>query len=216
MRDRTELLEAALDNMPDGVALVDIDGQVAFWNRAAAAITGHAGADLLGRPVREALETLIVGGGLQWVSRTDTERSSGRGSLVHVRHRLGHDLATLTRVLVLRDGLGERIGTAALFHPAERLDALPHGDCDESSSAEASQSEVENMLELEFAECARGCTPLGVLWITVDQAHELRKTHGLMRLRRDARDGGACACQRTPARRAGGTLGRRRVSGHLA
>jgi chemotaxis protein MotA len=178
MRDRTELLEAALDNMPDGVALVDIDGQVAFWNRAAAAITGHAGADLLGRPVREALETLIVGGGLQWVSRTDTERSSGRGSLVHVRHRLGHDLATLTRVLVLRDGLGERIGTAALFHPAERLDALPHGDFDESSSAEASQSEVENMLELEFAECARGCTPLGVLWITVDQAHELRKTHG--------------------------------------
>jgi diguanylate cyclase (GGDEF)-like protein/PAS domain S-box-containing protein len=178
MRDRTELLEAALDSLPDGVALVDIDGQVAYWNRAAAAITGHASADLLGRPVREALETLIVGGGLQWISQADAQRSAGRGTLVHVRHRLGHDLATLTRVLVLRDSLGERIGTAALFHPAERLDALPHGDCDESSSAEASQTEVESRLEQEFAECARGGMPFGVLWITVDQARELRKTHG--------------------------------------
>jgi PAS domain S-box-containing protein/diguanylate cyclase (GGDEF)-like protein len=178
MTDRTDLLEAALDSLPDGVGLVDEDGQIAFWNRAAAAITGYAGPELVGRPVHEALETLIVGGARQWTSQTDKESAPGRGSLVHVRHRLGHEVPAMTRVLVLRDGLGGRIGTAAVFHSTERLDALPHGDAGDTAGMEASQSEFEDRLEAEFEDFAQGRLPFGVLWITVDQAHELRKTHG--------------------------------------
>ena len=43
MTDRTELLEAALDSLPDGIVLASQEGQVMFWNRAAEAITGHSG-----------------------------------------------------------------------------------------------------------------------------------------------------------------------------
>jgi len=42
MSDRTELLEAALDSLPEGVALADLEGRVAFWNHAAHAITDTA------------------------------------------------------------------------------------------------------------------------------------------------------------------------------
>jgi PAS domain S-box-containing protein len=59
MADRSELLESALDCFPDGIALLDASSLVAVWNRAAEAITGYGGANLLGRPVPEAMEPLL-------------------------------------------------------------------------------------------------------------------------------------------------------------
>ena len=56
MIDRAELLEAALDSRPDGIALLGIEGEVMFWNRAAEAITGYSSLDLLSRPVPSFLE----------------------------------------------------------------------------------------------------------------------------------------------------------------
>ena len=183
MSDRLELLEAALDSLPDGFALMNSDASVAFWNRAAEAITGYAGADLLGRPAREALEAIVVGGVRQWTSQTNAQPGQpdsrdGHGSLVHLHHRLGHELPAMVRVLVLRDGLGARIGTAALFHPAERLDALPHGDGGDAPELETNRARLQDRLEAEFEDSSRGQLALGVLWITVDQGESMHKTHG--------------------------------------
>ena len=178
MVDRAQLLEAALGCLPEGIALADMEGRVAFWSRAAEAITGYTGAEVLGAPVRDALEKLVVGGVRQWTTLTDTEANSGRGSLVEVRHKLGHTLPAMARILVLRDGLGGRIGTGVVFHPAESLDALPHGECGEGIGVEASQADLEDRLTAEFDDISRGQLPFGTLWITVDQSHELRKTHG--------------------------------------
>ncbi len=44
MSNRTELFEVALDSLPEGVALLDAEGGVAFWSRTAEAITGFAAA----------------------------------------------------------------------------------------------------------------------------------------------------------------------------
>jgi len=178
MSDRSELVEAALDSLPHGICLVGNEDRVMFWNRAAEAITGHGAAGLLGRLAPEVLDLLVVGGRQVWMIRTDTEAMPDRGSLVHVHHKLGHDVPVLVRVLVLRDGLGGRLGSAVVFHPTESLDALPRGDCGESSGVEESQADLEERIEEVFEDFTRAAVPLGVLWITVDQAHELRKTHG--------------------------------------
>lgn len=178
MSDRTELLEAALDSLPHGVAVADREGHLAFWNRAAETLTGYSGADLVGRPVRYVLETLLPGGTFQWTEQTGAETAPGRGSLLHVQHRQGHEIPAMVRVLVLRNALGGRIGLAAILYSAERHDALPHGDWHEGNAADAGETEFEERLETEFAECARSHLPLGVLWITVDQASALRRTHG--------------------------------------
>lgn len=178
MIDRTELLEAALDSLTEGIVLAGPERRLVFWNLAAEAITGHAGAELLGRPVHEALESLVVGGARQWTSQIQGGVAPGRGLLIHLRHRLGHDLPVMVRVLPLRDGLGGSVGTAAVFHPAESLDALPVGECGEGAGVEASQESLQDRLQTEFEDFLRGQLPFGVLWITVDQAHDLRKTHG--------------------------------------
>jgi diguanylate cyclase (GGDEF)-like protein/PAS domain S-box-containing protein len=177
--DRTELLESALDALPDGIALFGMEGEVVFWNRAAEAITGYPGMDLLGQSVPETLKLLEPEGLRRGDLLTDAEPQTSRGTMVRARHKLGHEVQTIARILALRDGFGKRIGRAVIFHPAESLDALPHGDSGEDISVEASQADLEERLQIEFEDFARGGVPFGVLWISVDQAHEMRKTHGL-------------------------------------
>jgi diguanylate cyclase (GGDEF)-like protein/PAS domain S-box-containing protein len=177
MTDRTELVEAALDSLPNGIALLGTDCEIVFWNRAAEAITGHASVDLLARPAPEALEPLLCAA-RDGNREEDAATETGHGVPVLARHKLGHDVRAIARSLILRDGMGRRIGTAVVFHPAESLDALPRGDCGEGSGVEKSQTDLEERIEEEFEDFTRAGVPFGVLWITVDQAHQLRKTHG--------------------------------------
>jgi diguanylate cyclase (GGDEF)-like protein/PAS domain S-box-containing protein len=178
MTDRTELLEAALNTHPEGLALLDEEDNIVFWNRAAEAITGHAGVDLVGRPVPEKLKPLLERYTPPMDAETDSDPRSERGYPVHARHKLGHDVPAMARILALRDGMGGHIGAVIVFHPTESLDALPHGETGEDEGVKVSQADLKERLEAEFEDFARGGETFGVLWITVDQAHDLRKTHG--------------------------------------
>ena len=88
----------------------------------------------MGHRARATLDALVVGGVQHWIRLTDAEKAAGRGSLVQMRHKVGHEVPVMARVLVLRDGLGARIGTGVVFHPAESIDALPHGELGEDSN----------------------------------------------------------------------------------
>ncbi len=171
--ERSELLEAMLDSLPDGVVIQGPEGVPVCWNRAAEAISGYAAIDLLGRPVPESLDSFLG-------EEAAAEAALGHGHKTHMRlrHKQGHEVPLLGTYLILRDGLGGRIGSAVLFHPARSLDALPHGDTGDDSSVAASQQELEDRLTQKFEDFINGGEPLGVLWIAVDQAHDLRKTHG--------------------------------------
>ena len=177
MGDRIELVEAALDILPHGIALLDEGGCIVFWNRAAESITGHATMDLLARPVPETLEPLLCDA-LDESPEEDAVPETAHGVPARVRHKLGHDVPAIARTLVLRDGMGRRMGTAVVFHPAESLDALPRGECGEGSGVEKSQADLEDRIEEVFEDFTRAGVPFGILWITADQAHELRRTHG--------------------------------------
>jgi diguanylate cyclase (GGDEF)-like protein/PAS domain S-box-containing protein len=168
-----ELLEAAFDAVPEGVALVGLEGEVVLWNQAAQGITGYTAIDVLSRPIPEGLEALFEE---ELVDRGTAGAS--RRTLVRARHKLGHEVPVIARFLELRDELGERIGGVALFHPAESLDALPHGESCNASSDEA-RGDFEERLQTEFDDFKRGGAPFSVLWIGVDQAEDLRKTHGV-------------------------------------
>jgi diguanylate cyclase (GGDEF)-like protein/PAS domain S-box-containing protein len=175
--ERIELLEAALDSLPDGLAVLGRGGETVCWNQAAEAITGFAAIDLLGRPAPEALKPLLDGAPAAETAAEDMG-GVGRWRMLQLRHKLGHAAPVIGLELTLRDGLGSRIGRAVLFHPAERLDALPHGEAGDSRVVAASQQELEEQLRQKFEDFLDGGSPFGVLWIGVDQASELRRTHG--------------------------------------
>jgi diguanylate cyclase (GGDEF)-like protein len=173
MADRAELVEAALEVYREGLALLDSEDRVVFWNRVAETITGYSGAQVLGRPMPGPLEGLTTCP----ISEPDAGLQTP-GTVVHAQHQRGYDLPAVVRRVVLRDGLGERIGMAAVFHCAEQNAALPHGATSDGVEIKQSQADLEERLETEYQASVRGGAPLGVLWITVDQAHELRGTHG--------------------------------------
>ncbi len=177
MADRAELVEAALEVYPEGVALLDAEERVVFWNRAAETLTGYPCAQVLGKAIPGPLEPLTDCPFFE----AELKPCSGpqvRGTVVHAQHLRGHDVTAMARRVVLRDEVGRRIGTAAVFHPAEHNAELPHGETCEGSEVKASQTAVKERLGVAYGAFASEGAPLGVLWITVDQAHELRRTHG--------------------------------------
>ena len=178
MSERAELLEAALDAIPDGVGLMGENCQLVFWNHAAQAITGYASIDLMGRPAPEPLKMLLDPVSVNADDEGRHRHESAHGAMVHMQHKLGHSVSAMARYLVLRDDLGHRIGIAVLFHPAECLDAVPHGETGSNENIESSQEDLKDRLESLFEDFSQGGPVFGVLWISVDQAHELRKTHG--------------------------------------
>jgi diguanylate cyclase (GGDEF)-like protein/PAS domain S-box-containing protein len=182
MIDRTELMESALDSLPEGVALLGMEGEVLFWNQAAEAITGYANVDVLSRPVPDALEPLLPDGDGNLEPAGGPQHfagpARGRGARVHALHKLGHLIHVIERTMVLRDGMGERIGKAIVFHPADSLDALPRGEAAESRDDTAGRTDLEVRLQAQFEDFVQGGQSFGVMWITVDQAQVLRKTHG--------------------------------------
>jgi diguanylate cyclase (GGDEF)-like protein len=190
MADRAELLEATLESFPEGVALLGENYHVMFWNEAARMITGYAAVEMIGRPLPETLKPLLEGScpagdaepGVCMLGTnsafSDASHEIGRGFIVHARHKLDRNVSAMARLLVLRDGLGQRIGTAVMFHSTECLEALPHGEAGEDAAVEASQEDLKGRLESLFVDFSQGGVHFGVLWITVDQAHDLRKTHG--------------------------------------
>lgn len=171
MPDRAELVEAALDVYPEGLALVDAGGRILVWNPAAERLTGYAGAQVVGRALPGEMEALKTS------SSADEGSAHPRGVLVYVKHMRGHDVPMIARRVALRDGLGTRIGTAVSFHAADATQ-LPKGEAGEDSLVRASQSEMRKRLEADFEAFVEEEIPLGVLWMVVDQAADLRKTHG--------------------------------------
>jgi len=177
--DRMELLEAALDSLPDGVGLMCREGNVIFWNQAAEGITGFAAIELLGHEMPEGLEPLLGYG-----SGTENREPPGalpenHRSVQQARHRFGHMVPVIASTLVLSNGLGERIGSAVLFHPIESRDALPQSESSDASGAKGARADLLERLQIEYDDFRRGGAPLGILRIHVDQAPELRKTHGV-------------------------------------
>src|SRR5215469_861308 len=117
MADRGELIEAALEVYPEGLALLDAEDRVVFWNRAAEQMTGFSGGEVIGRCLPDALEPLAAGRDSEMHPVPRNGPQPGRGALVHAQHKGGRDVPAIARRVILRDGLGARIGTAAVFHP---------------------------------------------------------------------------------------------------
>jgi diguanylate cyclase (GGDEF)-like protein len=84
----------------------------------------------------------------------------------------------MLRKVPLKDALGGTLGAALLFHPVEELDALPHGENLDETAFGRSQEEIEERLDEAFHEWKTACVPFGLLWITIDQAAQMRRTHG--------------------------------------
>jgi diguanylate cyclase (GGDEF)-like protein len=209
MTDRVEMLEATLDLVGGGIAILDDQSNVIFWNNAATALTGYRAQDVISRPCPQHLYSVdeehrgrVTSGtvlshqnapkhlsGLPFYAPIacledpieDSEENCNTlqcPTLVSLTHRLGHSVPGMLRKASLHNSLGELAGTALLFYPVDEVDTLPHGEFGEGADIERSQAEMEDRLDAAHHQWTTTRMPYGLLWITIDQAQTLRKTHG--------------------------------------
>ncbi len=206
MRDCVTLLEATFELMEEGIAVLDPQSNVAHWNNMAAELTGYSAADVVGRKCPEDLfhlnqehqdqvaasvlarrraraQGIRMHAGFFSRPQADPEKSAekqmpARPTLVSIRHKLGHSVPGMLHKAALQDADGEDIGEALLFYPVEEIAALPHGESDEGTDIEAGQAEMEDRLAAAYHQWLTSGLAMSVLWILVDQARTLRKTHG--------------------------------------
>jgi diguanylate cyclase (GGDEF)-like protein/PAS domain S-box-containing protein len=201
-----ELLDAALGALEEGMAVLDEESHVVAWNPAATAITGYQSAERLARglPVGfyeiDAHSQAMPGSGSNGLENLNQGVGEMGGMerpvLVKLRHSQGHVLPVMLRRSPLRDALGRRFGMLMRFHPVEEIDTLPHGALDEDGGldphVEHSLSNMEGRLDEAWQEWIASRAPFGLLWIMVDQAATLRRTHG-----RDASEAMLAIVERT-------------------
>ena len=188
MCDRLEMLEATLNVMDEGVAILDEHEGVLFWNKAAAALTGYQAEELLGQrcpthlyQVDEEHRSIVDPDDTcrRALPESDPETDLlQRPTLVSMNHKFGYSLPGMLRKVILRNSSGTPPGAALLFYPVEQADALPHGECGEGRDIERSQADMEDRLDAAYHQWITRRMSFGLLWITVDQAESLRKTHG--------------------------------------
>jgi diguanylate cyclase (GGDEF)-like protein len=206
MTNRVEMLEAALDLVDGGVAILDDQGNVVFWNKSAANLTGYLAQDLTCRPCPEGLYHIgekhhgrmgsPAEAGIQSARNSaddlhavaliedtperedEIDNSAQSSTFVSMIHRLGHSVPVMLRKAMLRNCFGKSTGAVLLFYPVEEVDTLPHGDLGEGADIERSQADMEDRLDAAHHQWITARMPFGLLWITVDQAQSLRRTHG--------------------------------------
>ena len=194
--------------LEEGIAVLDGQSYVAHWNSMAAELTGYSAAEVVGRKCPGDLFQLDqkhqdrvaasvqarrkaraqgarMHAGFFTQPAVDLENSaekqaSGRPALVSIHHKLGHSVPGMLHKAVLHDADGSDIGEALMFYPVEESDALPHGDSDgdDVEGIEAGQAEMEDRLAASYHQWISSGLPMSILWIRIDQARNLRRTHG--------------------------------------
>jgi len=132
MSDRIEMLEATLDLMDGGVAILDDRSYVLFWNDAAATLTGYLAREVLSQPCPE---------GLYHVDEAHQGRA-GAGS-PECRQREPAD--TASQFSSLRAGHAERIALLEVPYEGEKAD----GDSLERPTLVA----ISHRLATRFRQC---------------------------------------------------------------
>jgi diguanylate cyclase (GGDEF)-like protein/PAS domain S-box-containing protein len=177
-----ELLDAALNALEEGFVVLDSDAHVVAWNPAATKITGFQRGEMLGRPLPDGFYEIDLTAANSEEETSFRIDKPERPVAVQLRHHQGHALPAMMRLTPLRDALGHRFGTVVRFHPTEELDALPHGavyaEEDLDSHAEHNVCNIEERLEDAWRKWDERGASFGLLWVLVDQAELLLKTHG--------------------------------------
>jgi diguanylate cyclase (GGDEF)-like protein/PAS domain S-box-containing protein len=130
MSDHSDLdLAAVIDNLHDGLYLVDRLRRIIYWNKAAERITGFTAAEVLGRRCADNVLIHVDAEGTPLctgacpLAGTIHDRVPREAS-VFLHHKLGHRLPVSVGVTPLFDRQGTMVGAAESFSDTSSVEAL--------------------------------------------------------------------------------------------
>jgi len=179
-----------VDELYDGVYLVDRDRIITYWNRGAERITGYRRADVVGRSCRDNLLNHVnAGGALLCTGDCPLTACMADGDVreadVFLHHADGHRVPVLVRCAAVRDADGEVVGAVETFS----RDTAPLGTRDElrrlrrsvqtdALTGVANRGHLEGLLRGLVAEVAGLPSRAAVMMLDVDHFKRVNDTHG--------------------------------------
>jgi diguanylate cyclase (GGDEF)-like protein/PAS domain S-box-containing protein len=179
-----------LENLNDGVYLVDRNRQIVFWNRSAEELTGFQGKEVVGsfcynnilRHVDEAGVELCHNGCPLAATIADGQR---RSTEVFLHHKSGHRVPVMIRTAPLRDVDGVVVGAVEIFsdnavqvQQRERIKHLENLALLDPLTGIPNRRYLEMQLASKLNELARYGWPCGVLFMDIDHFKQINDTYG--------------------------------------
>jgi diguanylate cyclase (GGDEF)-like protein/PAS domain S-box-containing protein len=182
--------ETVLENVHDGLYIVDRDRRITCWNRGAEAITGYRAEELFGSRCSDGI--------LLHVDRNGNELCKGmcplaaamadgqtRETKVFLHHKAGHRVPVRVRVAPLRDDAGKIVGGVESFaedSPREALlaqvEELRRLSLIDPLTELPNRRHFEAQMHASLARQERDGVPFGVLVADVDHFKDFNDRHG--------------------------------------
>lgn len=188
--DDREFLAGVLDQLTDGVYFVDRRRQITYWNEGAAALSGFARDEVVGRRCRDGILNHVDADGVELcgarcpllATMHDGQRREAR---VFMHHKEGHLQPVLVRAAPLRDASGAIVGAVETFcddseylatqHRLKEVEALSLQD---PLTGLGNRRFLQRCLERRLLDWERHQVPFGVLIGDVDHFKRINDTYG--------------------------------------
>lgn len=179
-----------VDNLNDGLYIVDSDRIIQYWNKAAERISGYTAAEVVGRSCSDNILTHVDGDGNSLckgmcpVAMTIVD-GEAREAEIFLHHKDGHRVPVSVRTSTLTDENGNVIGGVELFTDISSLKAneLRIKELEEMVLLDnitrlANRNYIEKELFVRFEETKRFGVPFGILFMDIDHFKKFNDTYG--------------------------------------
>lgn len=186
-----EFYRSLLDNLSDGVYMVDRQRRIVYWNRGAERLSGYSGAEVVGRECAAGVLCHVDEDGrlLCPAETCPAEQAMREGRTLERRlflhHRDGHRVPVRTRIAPLHDGAGQVSGALEVFSDdsaalaaAEQIRRLEEASLLDPLTGVGNRRFAGLELANQLARLQRYGWPFGVILLDVDGFKAINDIHG--------------------------------------
>lgn len=179
-----------VDNLNDGLYIVDRDRVIQFWNKAAERISGFTAAEVVGRSCSDNILTHVDSEGTNLckgmcpMAMTIAD-GEAREKEIFLHHKDGHRLPISVRTSTLTDENANIIGCVELFTDISsvksielRIKELEEMVLLDNITKLANRHYIEKELFVRFEETKRFGVPFGILFMDIDYFKQFNDTYG--------------------------------------
>lgn len=179
-----------VDNLYDGVYIVDRDRVITYWNTGAERLTGYGADEVIGRSCRDNLLNHVTPDGALLCQAScpllaTMADGSPREADVFLHHAEGHRVPVLVRCAPLRDERGEVIGAVETFtrdvglkSVRRELRALRRTVLTDALTGVGNRTLLDGRLQAVIAEYAKRPGGAAVMMVDIDHFKVVNDTHG--------------------------------------
>ncbi|MDQ7782968.1 MAG: diguanylate cyclase [Desulfomonilaceae bacterium] len=191
MNIQAEDYRRILENLFEGVYVIDRERRVVFWNKAAELISGFRSDEVIGSRCRDNVlcHTDLEGRRLCTTNLCPALKTIEKGleheGEVYLHHKEGHRVPVMTKILPLLEASGKILGAVEVFtdcrdmremrRRVEDLERLAYLD---GTTGIANRRYGEMQLERALSELRLHDLSFGVFFIDIDRFKEVNDTYG--------------------------------------